>query len=52
VPANHIFVLGDNRDRSLDSRNKLGFIPIVGLRDKPVFVFWSGDWSRIGKVLE
>ncbi|HEY3147010.1 MAG TPA: signal peptidase I [Dongiaceae bacterium] len=52
VPADHVFVLGDNRDRSNDSRTGLGFIPLSGLRDKPLFLFWSGDWSRIGKVPE
>lgn len=50
VPADHVFVLGDNRDRSLDSRNKMGFIPIALLRDKPLFIFWSSDFARIGKV--
>jgi len=52
VPADHVFVLGDNRDRSNDSRAKRGFIPIAGLRDNPLFIFWSSDVSRIGKVLE
>jgi signal peptidase I len=52
VPAEHVFVLGDNRDRSNDSRTGLGFIPLAGLHDKPLFIFWSADKSRIGKVLE
>jgi signal peptidase I len=52
VPAEHVFVLGDNRDRSNDSRAGLGFIPFAGLHDKPLFIYWSADKSRIGKVLE
>ena len=52
VPPEHVFVLGDNRDRSNDSRGSLGFIPLAGLRDKPLFIYWSADKSRIGKVLE
>ncbi len=52
VPAEHVFVLGDNRDRSNDSRAGLGFIPLAGLHDKPLFIYWSADKSRIGKVVE
>ena len=52
VPAEHVFVLGDNRDRSNDSRATLGFIPLAGLHDKPLFIYWSADKSRIGKVVE
>jgi signal peptidase I len=52
VPDEHVFVLGDNRDGSNDSRGSLGFIPLTGLRDKPLFIYWSADKSRIGKVVE
>jgi signal peptidase I len=52
VPAEHVFVLGDNRDRSNDSRGTLGFIPLSGLHDKPLFIYWSANKSRIGMVLE
>lgn len=51
VPAEHVFVLGDNRDRSNDSRGGLGFIPLASLHDKPLFIYWSADKSRIGTVL-
>lgn len=52
VPADHVFVLGDNRDGSNDSRGSLGFIPFAALHDKPLFIYWSADKSRIGKMLE
>jgi signal peptidase I len=52
VPAEHVLVLGDNRDRSNDSRGSLGFIPLANLHDKPLFIYWSGDKSRIGKLVE
>jgi signal peptidase I len=52
VPDEHVFVLGDNRDGSNDSRGSLGFIPFAALHDKPLFIYWSADKSRIGKVVE
>ncbi len=40
VPARHYFVLGDNRDNSLDSRY-WGFVPDTLVRGSPLFVYYS-----------
>jgi signal peptidase I len=40
VPAQSYFVLGDNRDNSLDSRY-WGFVPDSLVRGRPLFVYWS-----------
>ena len=40
VPAKSYFVLGDNRDNSLDSRY-WGFVPDSLLRGRPMFVYYS-----------
>jgi signal peptidase I len=40
VPADNYFVLGDNRDNSLDSRY-WGFVPDSLLRGRPLFVYYS-----------
>jgi signal peptidase I len=40
VPANSVFAMGDNRDRSLDSRF-WGFVPRENVIGKPLMVYWS-----------
>jgi signal peptidase I len=40
VPAGHLFVLGDNRDDSQDSRD-WGFLDMNYIKGKAIIVYWS-----------
>lgn len=50
VPQGAVFVMGDNRDDSADSRytvaeNGMGFVPIQNIVGRAQFVYWSTDGS-------
>jgi len=45
VPAGSLFLLGDNRHNSNDSRY-FGFVNVKNVRGRVIFIYWSKDSSR------
>lgn len=53
VTPGHIFLLGDNRDQSADSRfprdeQGLEQVPLADIRGAPLFFYWTAGTHRIG----
>ena len=57
VPKGHVYVTGDNRDNSSDSRAKPemggpGMVPVENIVGHAAFRTWTKDWTWLGTPVE
>jgi len=51
IEKNKVFVMGDNRNNSIDSRNpEFGIVNVADIVGRPIMILWSKNKSKICKI--